>query len=109
MGATVSRIIDMAKGFEAAKSDVIGYGMHSAALDFSPDAIWRAMNFCVFSPDKCGIAVDQVEVKEAPGCVIRSRRLLANNKVITEQIKVNERAQEITFRTMKNGEVSDVE
>jgi len=107
--ATISKIVDMAKGFEDAKCDVIGYGMHSAPLDFSPDAIWRAMNFCVFSPDKCGIPVDQVEVKEAPGCVIRSRRLLANNKVITEQIKINERAQEITFRTIKNGAVSCVE
>merc|ERR1711862_28405 len=67
------------------------------------------MNFCVFSPDKCGMKVDQVEVKEQPGCVIRSQRLLANQKVVTEQIKVNERAKEITFRVIKNGELSDFE
>jgi hypothetical protein len=106
---TVNALVNFAKEIEDNKSDTIGYGMHSAGLSANADDLWKAMTFFVFNPDKCGLAVDQLALKEQQGFVFRSMRAIPTNRVLTENIRVNEGAREIVFRSVDNGAEHDHE
>ena len=47
--------------------------------------------------------VDGVSFQEKAGYMVRSMRLIPTNKVSTDNIRVNEAAQEIIFRSVKGG------
>ena len=47
--------------------------------------------------------IDGVSFEEKAGYMVRSMRLIPTNKVSTDNIRVNEAAQEIMFRSVKGG------
>jgi len=104
---TFENIVRMAKKLESKSADVIGFGLASKPMSgMTQDSLWKAMLFCVRNPDKCGMKVDTVRVKDVPGYMSnpgylqRSMRLLEKpgSPMVTDNIRVLENALEITYR-----------
>merc|ERR1712012_723996 len=116
--ATFENIVRMAKKLEAKSSSVIGLGLASKPMTgMTQDALWKAMLYSVRNPDKCGMKVDNVRTKDVPGFLKkpgylqRSMRLLEKpgTPTVTDNIRVFESAQEITYRPVEGGKESDQE
>merc|ERR1719330_691671 len=104
---TFSNIVQIAKTIEMRSSDAVGYGLASKTLTgVSQDDLWKAMLYSTRDPAECGLKVDSVSVRDMSGFMQRSMRLLEKpgKPVVTENIRVLEQAQEITYRPVRNDE-----
>jgi len=100
---TMSRMVGLAREIEESPSDVVGYGMVSQPMTSSRDQVWRAMLSFLSRPADCGMPVDEVSLQQKNGYMVRSMRMIPTNKVSTENIRVNEAAQEILYRSVEGG------
>merc|ERR1719434_142390 len=75
------------------------------------DALWRAMLYAMRNPAACGLNVDGVSVRDMSGYMQRTMRLLGKpgSPTVTDNIRVIESAQEITYRPVVNGVESEEE
>ena len=105
---TMSAMVKLARQIDESASDVVGYGMVSHPMTSSRDKLLRAMLSFLSRSADCGMLVDGVSFQEKAGYMMRSMRLILTNKVLTDNIWVNEVAQEIIFRSVKGG-VEDIE
>merc|ERR1719464_1757140 len=104
---TFSNIVQMAKTIETRSSDVVGYGLASKPLSgANQDELWKAMLFAMRNPAECGLKVDSVAIRDLNGFMQRSMRLLekSGKPTVTDNIRVLEQAQEITYRPVANGQ-----
>merc|ERR1712003_442428 len=102
---TFSNLVQLAKKIESSSSDVVGYGLASKPVtDLSEDALWKAMLYAMRNPAECGLKVDGVSVRDMSGCMQRSMRILEKpgSPTVTDNIRVIESAQEITYRPVIN-------
>merc|ERR1712038_1409174 len=109
---TFSNIVQMAKTIETRSSDVVGYGLASKPLSgASQDELWKAMLYAMRNPAECGLKVDGVAIRDMSGCMQRSMRLLekSGRPTVTDNIRVLEQAQEITYRPVTNGQEGEEE
>merc|ERR1712129_140842 len=114
MGArdTFSNIVQLAKKVQSSSSDVVGYGLASKPVtSMNQDALWKAMLYAMRNPAECGLKVDGVSVRDMTGYMQRTMRLLekAGTPTVTDNIRVIESAQEITYRPVVNGVESEEE
>merc|ERR1712045_294891 len=103
---TFSNIVQLARKIETSSSDVVGYGLASKPLvGLSEDAAWKAMIFAMRNPGECGMKVDRVVLRDLSGFMQRSMRILEKpgSPTVTDNLRVNESAQEITYRPVVNG------
>merc|ERR1719210_1719803 len=103
---TFSNIVQLAKRIETSSSDVVGYGLASKPLvGLSEDAAWKAMLFAMRNPAECGMKVDRVVLRDLNGFMQRSMRLVGKpgSPTVTDNLRVIESAQEITYRPVMNG------
>jgi len=104
---TFTNMVQMAKTIETKSSDVVGYGLASKPIgDSSQDKVWKAMLFAMRNPAACGLKVDSVSIRDMSGYMQRSMRLLdkSGTPTVTDNIRVLEQAQEITYRPVTNGQ-----
>jgi len=104
--STFSNLVQMATKIETSSSDKVGYGLASKPVaGVSQDALWRAMLFAMRSPAECGMKVDGVTVRDMRGYMQRTMRILEKpgSPTVTDNIRVIESAQEITYRPVVNG------
>merc|ERR1719277_2006551 len=109
---TFSNIVQLAKKVESSSSDVVGYGLASKPITgISQDALWKAMLYAMRNPAECGLKVDGVSVRDMRGYMQRTMRLLAKpgSPTATDNIRVIESAQEITYRPVNNNVESEEE
>ena len=109
---TFSNIVQLAKKFESSTSDVVGYGLASKpATEANQDALWRGMLYAMRNPAAAGLKVDGVSVKDMQGYMQRTMRILEKpgSPTVTDNIRVVESAQEITYRPVVNGTESEEE
>merc|ERR1719464_1314399 len=98
---TFSNIVQLARQIETSSSDVIGYGVASKPIaGADQDAAWKAMLNTMRKPAECGLKVDNVSVCDKPGFMQRTMRLAGKpgSPFVTDNIRVNESAQEIAYR-----------
>merc|ERR1712018_1083193 len=77
---TFSNMVKLAKTVESGTSDTVGYGLASKPVtDMSQDSLWKAM-------------LHAMRILEKPG-----------SPTVTDNIRVLESAQEITYRPVING------
>jgi len=100
---TMSRMVKLAREIEESASDVVGYGMVSHPMTSSRDKLWRAMLSFLSRPADCGMPVDEVSIQQKNGYVVRSMRMIHTNKFSTDNIHINEAAQEIIYRSVEGG------
>merc|ERR1712129_646840 len=110
MGArdTFSNIVQLAKKVQSSSSDVVGDGLASKPVTgMNQDALWKAMLYAMRNPAECGLKVDGVSVRDMTGSMQGSMRILdkPGSPTVTDNIRVIESAQEITYRPVN----SDVE
>merc|ERR1719356_1589478 len=69
------------------------------------------MLYAMRSPAECGLKVDSVAIRDLNGCMQRSMRLLekSGKPTVTDNIRVLEQAQEITYRPVTNGQEGEEE
>ena len=109
---TFSNIVQMAKKLESSSSDVVGYGLASKPVTgVNQDALWKAMLYAMRNPAECGLKVDGVSVRDMRGYMQRTMRILEKpgSPTVTDNIRVIESAQEITYRPVVNGTESEEE
>merc|ERR1719245_2687111 len=109
---TFSNLVQLAKKVESNSSDVVGYGLASKpATDLNQDSLWRAMLYAMRNPAECGLQVDGVNVRDMSGYMQRTMRLLEKpgSPTVTDNIRVIESAQEITYRPVVNNVESEEE
>jgi len=106
---SMSKFVKMAKEIEEQHSDTVGYGVHTSPIEYPHDDVWKAMIYWIYNPDGCGMKVDQVDVQDKEGYVFRSMRKISENRVVVEHIRLNEGAQEILIKNVKNGSESSDE
>uniref|UniRef100_A0A7S1M0G3 Dinoflagellate luciferase N-terminal domain-containing protein n=1 Tax=Alexandrium catenella TaxID=2925 RepID=A0A7S1M0G3_ALECA len=109
---TFSNIAQLAKQLQSSSSDFVGYGLASKPFtSVSQDALWRAMLYAMRNPAECGLKVDGVRVQDMSGYMQRTMRILEKpgSPTVTDNIRVIESAQEITYRPVVNGEESEEE
>lgn len=109
---TFSKMVQLALKIETSASDVVGFGLASKpATGVSQDALWKAMLYAMRNPAQCGMKVDSVIVRDMRGYMQRSMRLLEKpgSPTVTDNIRVVESAQEITYRPVKNNVESEEE
>merc|ERR1711963_814195 len=109
---TFTNIVQLAKKVESSSSDVVGYGLASKTITgISQDALWKAMLYAMRNPAECGLKVDGVSVRDMRGYMQRTMRLLEKpgSPTATDNIRVIESAQEITYRPVINNEESEEE
>jgi len=106
---SMSKMVDFAKAVEESQTNTVGFGIHSAPLNFPESAVWKAMILCALKPDQCGMKVDQVDVKDMNGYALRTQRIIASNRVRTDTIRLKEDSKEILIRAVENGVESDIE
>merc|ERR1712079_499964 len=109
---TFSNIVQMAKTIETSSSDVVGYGLASKPLSgASQDELWKAMLYAMRNPAECGLKVDSVTTRDMTGFMQRSMRLLekSGKPTVTDNIRVLEQAQEITYRPVTGGQEGEEE
>merc|ERR1712241_803381 len=102
---TFSNIVQLARQIETSSSDVIGYGVASKPIvGANRDAAWKAMLFAMRKPAECGLKVDTVSVRDETGFMQRTMRLAdkPGTPFVTDNIRVNESAQEIAYRPVVN-------
>lgn len=111
-------IAQIAKKLEKKSSEIIGFGVASKPVSgMTQDDLWKAMLFSVRNPDKCGMKVADVKVKDVPGYMQkpghmqRSVRLLEQPGCpsVTDNVRVLENALEITYRPVEGGKESEME
>merc|ERR1712038_242838 len=103
---TFSNIVQLAKKIETSSSDVVGYGLASKPLvGLSEDAAWKAMLYAMRNPAECGLKVDRVVLRDLSGFMQRTMRILEKpgSPTVTDNLRVIESAQEITYRPVVNG------
>merc|ERR1711884_509551 len=104
---TFSNIVQIAKSIETKSSDVVGFGLASKPLSgASQDELWKAMLYAMRNPAECGLKVDSVAIRDLSGFMQRSMRLTgkSDKPTVTDNIRVLEQAQEITYRPVTNGQ-----
>jgi len=109
---TFSNLVQLATKMQSSSSDVVGYGLASKPVTgTSQDALWRAMLYAMRNPAACGLKVDNVSVRDMSGYMQRSMRLLEKpgSPTVTDNIRVIESAQEITYRPVVNNVESEEE
>jgi len=109
---TFSNIVQLARQLQSSSSDVVGYGLASKPFtNVNQDALWRAMLYAMRNPAECGLKVDGVRVQDMRGYMQRTMRILEKpgSPTVTDNIRVIESAQEITYRPVVNGEESEEE
>jgi len=109
---TFSNLVQLAKKLQSSSSDVVGYGLSSKPVtDMNQDALWRAMLYAMRNPAACGLNVDGVSVRDMSGYMQRTMRLLGKpgSPTVTDNIRVIESAQEITYRPVVNNVESEEE
>merc|ERR1719195_988498 len=107
-----SNIVQLAKKIESSSSDVVGYGLASKPIaDLSQDTLWKAMLYAMRNPAQCGLKVDGVSVRDMTGFMQRTMRILEKpgSPTVTDNIRVIESAQEITYRPVDNNVESEEE
>merc|ERR1719373_314136 len=103
---TFTNLVQLAKKVESSSSDVVGYGLASKPVtDVSQDALWRGMLYAMRNPAECGLKADGVSVRDMTGYMQRTMRILEKpgSPTATDNIRVIEDAQEITYRPVVNG------
>jgi len=103
---TFSNIVKLAKKIESSSSDTVGYGLASKPVtDMSEDSLWKAMLYAMRKPAECGLKVDGVTTRDMAGFMQRTMRILEKpgSPTVTDNIRVLESAQEITYRPVING------
>merc|ERR1719471_590273 len=103
---TFSNMVKLAKKVESGTSDAVGYGLASKPVtDMSQDSLWKAMLYAMRNPAECGLKVDGVTTREMAGFMQRTMRILEKpgSPTVTDNIRVLESAQEITYRPVING------
>merc|ERR1719361_2415149 len=103
---TFSNLVQLAKKIESSTSDVVGYGLASQPVtDSNQDSLWRGMLYAMRNPAACGLKVDGVSVKDMQGYMQRTMRILEKpgSPTVTDNIRVIESAQEITYKPVVNG------
>merc|ERR550532_422587 len=109
---TFSNIVQIAKTIEKSSSDKVGYGLASKPLSgASQDELWKAMLYAMRTPAECGLKVDSVAIRDMNGFMQRSMRLLekSGKPTVTDNIRVLEQAQEITYRPVTGGQEGEEE
>merc|ERR1711884_645335 len=109
---TFTKIVQIAKSIETKSSDVVGYGLASKPLSgASRDELWKAMLYAMRNPAECGLKVDSVAIRDMSGCMQRSMRLFekSGRPTVTDNIRVLEQAQEITYRPVTGGQEGEEE
>merc|ERR1712241_985066 len=109
---TFSNLVQLAKKVESNSSDVVGYGLASKPVtSVNQDSLWRAMLYAMRNPAECGLKVDGVSVRDMSGYMQRTMRLLGKpgSPTATDNIRVIESAQEITYRPVVNNVESNEE
>jgi len=104
-----TKLTDIAKELESKQHDIVGYGMVSQPYSCGKQKLWKAMAAVLRDPTRFGIKVDQVMVSDQPGFLKRSYRIISQNRIKMEHVRVNEAAYELIFKTVKDGRESDVE
>merc|ERR1719507_51902 len=109
---TFSNLVQLAKKLQSSSSDVVGYGLASKPITgMSQDALWKGMLYAMRNPAECGLKVDGVSVRDMRGYMQRTMRLLEKpgSPTVTDNIRVIESAQEITYRPVVNNVESEEE
>merc|ERR1712209_305907 len=77
----------------------------------SQDAVWKAMLFAMRNPAECGLKVNNVTVRDMSGYMQRTMCILdkPGSPTVTDNIRVIESAQEITYRPVINNQESEEE
>jgi len=104
-----TKLTNIAKELEAKTHDIVGYGMVSHPYTCPKAKLWKAMAAVLRDPSRFGIKVDQVMVQDQPGFLKRSYRIISQNRTKVEHVRVNEAAQELIFKTIKDGKESENE
>merc|ERR1712045_508666 len=102
----------IAKTIETRASDVVGYGLASKPLSgASQDELWKAMLYAMRNPAECGLKVDSVAIRDMSGFMQRSMCLLekSGRPTVTDNIRVLEQAQEITYRPVTDAQEGEEE
>merc|ERR1712242_525541 len=86
-------------------------GSSKPVTDISQDALWRAMLYAMRNPAQCGLKVDGVSVRDMTGYMQRTMRILEKpgSPTVTDNIRVIESAQEITYRPVDDNVESEEE
>merc|ERR1719480_445948 len=103
---TFSSLVKLAKKVESGTSDTVGYGLASKPVTgMSEDSLWKAMLYAMRNPAECGLKVDGVTTRDMAGFMQRTMRILEKpgSPTVTDNIRVLESAQEITYRPVING------
>merc|ERR1712176_1252102 len=109
---TFSNLVQLAKKIESSSSDVVGYGLASKPIPgMSQDALWKAMLYAMRNPAECGLKVNGVSVRDMRGYMQRTMRILEKpgSPTVTDNIRVIESAQEITYRPVNSNVESEEE
>jgi len=104
-----TKLTEIAEELEAKQHAIVGYGMVSHPYTCTRDKLWKAMSAVLREPSRFGIKVDQVMCQDQAGFLKRSFRIISQNRVKVENVRINERAQEFIFKTIKDGRESEVE
>jgi len=104
---TFTNLVNLAKQLASRSTETISYGLASKAITgLSQDALWKAMLYCMRNPGECGLKVDNVRVSDMSGFMQRTMRIVEKpgSPTVTDNIRVLESAQEITYRPVVNGQ-----
>merc|ERR1712107_404113 len=89
---TFSNLVQLAKKIDCNSSDVVGYGLASKPVtSVNQDSVWRAMLYVMRNPSEGGLLEK------------------AGSPTVTDNIRVIESAQEITYRPVVNNVESEEE
>merc|ERR1719219_81767 len=109
---TFSNIVQIAKKIKSNSSDTIGFGVASKPISaVSQDSLWKAMLYAMRNPADSGLKVSNVNVRDMSGYMQRSMCILdkPGSPTVTDNIRVIESAQEITYRPVINGQEGEEE
>merc|ERR1712051_77420 len=109
---TFSNLVQLAQKVQNSTSDVVGYGLASKPVTgMNQDTLWKAMLYAMRNPAECGLKVDGVSVRDMKGYMQRTMRILEKpgSPTVTDNIRVIESAQEITYRPVVNSVESEEE
>jgi len=104
-----TKLTSIAREFEEKQHGIVGYGMVSHPYTCTREKLWKAMAAVLRNPSRFGIKVDQVVCQDQAGFLKRSYRIISQNRVKVENVRINEGAQELIFKTVKDGMESEVE
>merc|ERR1712007_390414 len=104
-----TKLTNIARELESKTHDIVGYGMVSHPYTCSREKLWKAMLAVLRDPPRYGIKVDQFRIQDQPGFLKRAYRIISQNRVKLEVVRVNEAAQELIFKTIKYQKASEVD